>query len=747
MWSVYQLLDARCVANKPRLRALLPKGPLPKQTEVEKRKNDSEGRYLCEECGNMFSNFYNLNEHFQRVHPERLEEAKRRKLKYFKCDLCTFCTPRAAFLQRHMLAAHLPAEKPKDWTCEECNKTFLDKYGLSQHKKLHSLKQFNCEEEGCGSSFSHHCLLLRHCKKLHTPKEQLLTCKICGLRVVDTHTEMAHNEKKRYVCQECGSCFRLLRSLTMHRRTHKDARPFKCPHCSYRCRALENLRRHVLITGKHPGLMMYQCKLCTSQAVQFATNCGNDFRSHLLDEHRSEEQANNLGFKQILPFAVGICENYYDVSLKEKKQIVSIKTESELDNTPESESREQPGGPTPIKIQIHSEEHRRLKMIKKFMQPSLNIPAVEEGGEVCDSPILLSSQVNPSCDPIIESVLCEVNLNNLYIPEFSETSAMQSIEFFPSEDFINTQISLIPENQFPEPSVVPTVQNLEFCTATSDITPIHTDNQFVNTQMFHETLPVIQSNREAETRESQLLLSEIQTVSHDATTQGLDSMSENQMLLMEPYMQAVNLCYEEPLSDVGNQNKELRNSTMDSMIFFDPSTQFLPMQPEAVISQVSETPMLNITQNESQMPMELLDAPNCQPMVAAASTQTNEFISDIENVVPAFHNLQSNTQGGEFYESASISTTQFIDNSSDTHSNSLNMIYPNNTQFLQVQDTPLDNVDATHNMFMLHDKVFFETLNLDPDFVNQLGNSLQDFANINVFSDDDFLNNSSYLES
>lgn len=51
-----------------------------------------------------------------------------------------------------------------------------------------------------------------------------------------------------------------------------------------RSNCAENIRKHILHTGKHEGVMMYNCPRC-----DFATNSPSEFRNHLKDKHRDIE--------------------------------------------------------------------------------------------------------------------------------------------------------------------------------------------------------------------------------------------------------------------------------------------------------------------------------------------------------------------------------------------------------------------------------------------------------------------------
>lgn len=53
---------------------------------------------------------------------------------------------------------------------------------------------------------------------------------------------------------------------------------------SPRSNCAENIRKHILHTGKHEGVKMYNCPKCN-----YATNSPMEFRNHLKDSHADIE--------------------------------------------------------------------------------------------------------------------------------------------------------------------------------------------------------------------------------------------------------------------------------------------------------------------------------------------------------------------------------------------------------------------------------------------------------------------------
>lgn len=179
--------------------------------------------------------------------------------------------------------------------CDVCGKCFFNKATLRQHQMaLHGVKPLACSWPGCFIRARSGAELRAHLAT-HAPRHQEgldgqaevpdFHCAACSFRartkqLLKRH-EKIHTGEKAYKCEWCDFATRVGSHLLRHRRLHTGAKPFCCPHCAYRCNNLENLRKHVLQTNKHPGKSMYECRFCGS----FATNLATDFRGHLAREH------------------------------------------------------------------------------------------------------------------------------------------------------------------------------------------------------------------------------------------------------------------------------------------------------------------------------------------------------------------------------------------------------------------------------------------------------------------------------
>lgn len=77
----------------------------------------------------------------------------------------------------------------RTFACDECAKTFPQKWGLTRHKRIHSgLKPHACTS--CDKTFAQLCALRRH--------------------------ELTHDASQRYACPHCDKTFKLQEYMTVH---------------------------------------------------------------------------------------------------------------------------------------------------------------------------------------------------------------------------------------------------------------------------------------------------------------------------------------------------------------------------------------------------------------------------------------------------------------------------------------------------------------------------------------------------
>ena len=264
---------------------------LKKRKQVEKerianrrRKIIEAGTFRCEYCS--FKGGSNL---------ELVNHKKRHmiagKLKY-ACLKCQYKTPNKAHLKQHK-DMHLEVKFP----CEVDDCAYVANFKthlMKHHKDVHAEKKpeelFACKVDNCAYVANFKTHLMKHHKDMHAEKkpEELFACEVDDCTYVAnfkthvrthykaTHTEVKpfscdvdkcffasssltafefHKQKHSinwtgvYICDLCDYETAFLQSITNHRQTHTDARPYQCEQCGYSFRHKSSLTYHM--KGQH----------------------------------------------------------------------------------------------------------------------------------------------------------------------------------------------------------------------------------------------------------------------------------------------------------------------------------------------------------------------------------------------------------------------------------------------------------------------------------------------------------------
>lgn len=137
----------------------------------------------------------------------------------FMCEICGNTFTQKVNMQQH-LKQHT-GERP--WPCDECDKSFAEKSHLSRHKSLHKIdRPYICEL--CGSSFK-----TERCRKVHYKVHDEVRdhkCETCGKTFLSTSKLKQHNNthtgERPYECSYCERTFTNYPNWLKHtKRKHK----------------------------------------------------------------------------------------------------------------------------------------------------------------------------------------------------------------------------------------------------------------------------------------------------------------------------------------------------------------------------------------------------------------------------------------------------------------------------------------------------------------------------------------------
>ena len=133
-----------------------------------------ELHYLCDICGNMYSNLiphklcqsrpsYQCSKcvkSFTKIKYLK-QHMKTHEICQIKCNFCEKILRSKVNLIRHIKLLH--SKVYDEWNCNICNAKFKEKHNLTKHMKIHSEPLFQCPF--CNKKFRHNYLKTMHVKQ------------------------------------------------------------------------------------------------------------------------------------------------------------------------------------------------------------------------------------------------------------------------------------------------------------------------------------------------------------------------------------------------------------------------------------------------------------------------------------------------------------------------------------------------------------------------------------------------------
>ena len=232
------------------------KGGSKTELVVHKKKHLIAGKlkYACLKCRYKTPNKAHLKQH-KNMHLEVK----------FPCqvDDCAYVANFKTHLMKHHKDMHAEKEPEELFGCEVADCTYVANFKthlMKHHKDMHAEKKseelFACEVDNCAYVANFKTHLRNHHKAAHTEVKPF-SCDVdkCFFSSSSLTAFEFHKQKHSinwtgvYICDLCDYETAFLQSITNHRQTHTDARPYQCEQCGYSFRHKSSLTYHM--KGQH----------------------------------------------------------------------------------------------------------------------------------------------------------------------------------------------------------------------------------------------------------------------------------------------------------------------------------------------------------------------------------------------------------------------------------------------------------------------------------------------------------------
>ena len=260
--EVEQLINNVGVKKRKRVR---------KNVNKKENKNHvkSEGIYECQDCGFVARTEVVLKSHMKRKHEQ------------YVCKICFFTADKSSMKIHRKTHAQLKCKHCLDFSAQ--SKKDLEAHVAEKHG---GEGRFMCDI--CGSAKKDATTLKVH--MLTHSEEKPFKCKLCDYagkqkRFLDIHYVRVHENKKHFVCDQCGKGYNDKLGLTRHLRSKhlksakaRNIQATKCEVCNKILVSKDSYKRHMLL--QHTNMPKLKCNVCKYEAKELGT-----LKDHVIGSH------------------------------------------------------------------------------------------------------------------------------------------------------------------------------------------------------------------------------------------------------------------------------------------------------------------------------------------------------------------------------------------------------------------------------------------------------------------------------
>ncbi len=205
--------------------------------DLEKhRKTAHDGKFQCDECGNVLSSFKGLVDH------KLTQNHWTSRDPIYPCLVEGCRDPpfrRPGDLREHMEQSHPDQAKPKRYKCYffDCDSTFKKTDLRTRHERLRHQENFPCTFLGCNVRFDTEVARSAHVST-HESDDSSFVCQEihCEARFENVEDQLNHEESahNRSTCRACLLSFDYPEDLVEHVwKVHSSGTGFCCAHCRH----------------------------------------------------------------------------------------------------------------------------------------------------------------------------------------------------------------------------------------------------------------------------------------------------------------------------------------------------------------------------------------------------------------------------------------------------------------------------------------------------------------------------------